>query len=410
MNLPLHDGHVQGGGGQTNQRRKHVLDLDDFSREEIVGVLDLAEAMRELLGRSIKKAPTLRGKVVITVFLEPSTRTRVSFEQAGKMLSADVINVSGSGSSAEKGESLLNTALTLQAMRADLIVIRSPHSGAPYFLARNLERAGVVNAGDGRHAHPTQALLDLMTMRHHMGDLDGKKVVLVGDSLHSRVARSDIFGLTAMGASVVLSGPPTMIPLDLLKGAPLPASPADGGGDKKGLRGSRLRGNDGGGGGNDGRDGEPPLSLSPADGGEDQTPSAGEGGGLRGSRLRGNDGGGENDGGTPNLTVEPDLDAAIEDADAVIALRIQKERQEAGMLPSMREYTRRWMISEARLRRAKPGALLMHPGPMNEGVEIASSLAHGPGAQIEEQVTNGVAIRMALLYQLLTGAQEEASE
>ena len=379
MDLPLHEGHVQGGGGQTNQRRKHVLDLDDFSREEIVGVLDLAEAMRELLGRSIKKAPSLRGKVVITVFLEPSTRTRVSFEQAGKMLSADVINVSGSGSSAEKGESLLNTALTLQAMRADLIVIRSPHSGAPYFLARNLERAGVVNAGDGRHAHPTQALLDLMTMRHHMGDLDGKKVVLVGDSLHSRVARSDIFGLTAMGASVVLSGPPTMIPLDLLKGGPLPASPADGGGDRKGLLDSRLRGNDGG-------------------------------GGLRGSRLRGNDGGGGNDGGTPNLTVEPDLDAAIEDADAVIALRVQKERQEAGMLPSMREYTRRWMISEARLRRAKPGALLMHPGPMNEGVEIASSLAHGPGAQIEEQVTNGVAIRMALLYQLLTGAQEEASE
>ena len=371
MDLPLHEGHVQGGGGQTNQRRKHVLDLDDFSREEIVGVLDLAEAMRELLGRSIKKAPSLRGKVVITVFLEPSTRTRVSFEQAGKMLSADVINVSGSGSSAEKGESLLNTALTLQAMRADLIVIRSPHSGAPYFLARNLERAGVVNAGDGRHAHPTQALLDLMTMRHHMGDLDGKKVVLVGDSLHSRVARSDIFGLTAMGASVVLSGPPTMIPLDLLKGSPLPASPADGG--------------------------------------EDQTLSADEGG-LRGSRLRRNDGGGGNDEGAPNLTVEPDLDAAIEDADAVIALRVQKERQEAGMLPSMREYTRRWMISEARLRRAKPGALLMHPGPMNEGVEIASSLAHGPGAQIEEQVTNGVAIRMALLYQLLTGAQEEASE
>ncbi len=378
MNPPLHEGHVQGEGGQTNQRRKHILDLDDFSREEIVGVLDLAEAMRELLGRSIKKAPSLRGKVVITVFLEPSTRTRVSFEQAGKMLSADVINVSGSGSSAEKGESLLNTALTLQAMRADLIVIRSPHSGAPYFLARNLERAGVVNAGDGRHAHPTQALLDLMTMRHHMGDLDGKKVVLVGDSLHSRVARSDIFGLTAMGASVVLSGPPTMIPLDLLKGGPLPASPADGGGDQKGPRGSRLRGNDGGG-GNDGG-------------------------------TRGNDGGGRNDGGAPGLTVEPDLDAAIEDADAVIALRVQKERQEAGMLPSMREYTRRWMISEARLRRAKPGALLMHPGPMNEGVEIASSLAHGPGAQIEEQVTNGVAIRMALLYQLLTGAQEEASE
>ena len=321
---------------ETPRRRRHVLDLDDFSREEIVGVLDQAEAMRELLGRSIKKAPSLRGKVIITVFLEPSTRTRVSFEQAGKMLSADVINVSGTGSSAEKGESLLNTALTLQAMRADLIVIRSPHSGAPYFLARNLDRAGVVNAGDGRHAHPTQALLDLMTMRAHLGELDGKRVVLVGDSLHSRVARSDVFGLAAMGASVVLCGPPTMIPLDLVRGGEVPG-------------------------------------LLP-------------------------------------VTVEHDLDAAIEDADAVIALRIQKERQAGGMLPSMREYTRRWMITEARMRRARPGALLMHPGPMNEGVEIASSLAHGPGAQIEEQVTNGVAVRMALLYQLLTGPQEDPAE
>ncbi len=321
---------------EAPRRRRHVLDLDDFSREEIVGVLDQAEAMRELLGRSIKKAPSLRGKVIITVFLEPSTRTRVSFEQAGKMLSADVINVSGSGSSAEKGESLLNTALTLQAMQADLIVIRSPHAGAPYFLARNLDRAGVVNAGDGRHAHPTQALLDLMTIRAHLGGLDGKRVVLVGDSLHSRVARSDVFGLAAMGASVVLCGPPTMIPLDLVRGDDASSLPA--------------------------------------------------------------------------VTVEHDLDAAIEDADAVIALRIQKERQAGGMLPSMREYTRRWMITEARMQRARPGALLMHPGPMNEGVEIASSLAHGPGAQIEEQVTNGVAVRMALLYQLLTGPQEDPTE
>ena len=321
---------------EAPRRRRHVLDLDDFSHDEIVGVLDQAEAMRELLGRSIKKAPSLRGKVIITVFLEPSTRTRVSFEQAGKMLSADVINVTGSGSSAEKGESLLNTALTLQAMQADLIVLRSPHAGAPYFLARNLDHAGVVNAGDGRHAHPTQALLDLMTMRAHLGGLDGKRVVLVGDSLHSRVARSDVFGLAAMGANVVLCGPPTMIPLDLVRGDAASA--------------------------------------------------------------------------LPPVTVEHDLDAAIEDADGVIALRIQKERQAGGMLPSLREYTRRWMITEARMRRAKPGALLMHPGPMNEGVEIASSLAHGPGAQIEEQVTNGVAVRMALLYQLLTGPQEDSAE
>ena len=158
------------------EHRRHVLDLDDFSREEITAVLDSADAMREVLGRSIKKAPTLRGKVVLTLFLEPSTRTRVSFEQAGKMLSADVINISGSGSSAEKGESLLNTALTLQAMHADLLIIRSGDSGAPYFLARNLDRLGVVNAGDGRHAHPTQALIDLMTMRNHIGDLAGKRV------------------------------------------------------------------------------------------------------------------------------------------------------------------------------------------------------------------------------------------
>lgn len=310
--------------------RRHVLDLDDFSKAEIESVLDAADAMREVLGRDIKKVPSLRGKVVLTMFLEASTRTRVSFEQAGKMLSADVINISGSGTSAEKGESLLNTALTLQAMHADLIIVRSPQSGAPYFLARNLNSMSVINAGDGMHAHPTQALLDLMTMRRHIGELAGKKVVIIGDSLHSRVARSDIYGLAVVGATVVLSGPPTMIPLEMLHG------------------------------------------------GSPHFPSA--------------------------VTVEPDLDKAVEDADVVMALRIQKERSAGGMLPSMREYTRRWQITDARLARAKPGALVMHPGPMNEGIEISSSIAHGPGAQIEEQVTNGVAIRMALLYQTLAGA------
>ncbi|MCH7607567.1 MAG: aspartate carbamoyltransferase catalytic subunit [Chloroflexi bacterium] len=318
--------------GTSVAPRRHVLDLDDFSAGEIHALLDSAEAMREVLGRSIKKVPSLRGKVVITLFLEPSTRTRVSFEQAGKMLSADVINIGGAGSAAEKGESLLNTALTLQAMHADLIVIRHPHSGAPYFLARNLTSTAVVNAGDGMHAHPTQALLDLMTMRRHLGSLEGAKVVIVGDVLHSRVARSNAFGLATSGASVVLCGPPTMMPLDLLHAG--------------------------------------------------RTPSL------------------------PNVTVEPDLDAAIEGADVVMTLRLQSERQEAGMLPSLREYTRRWQVNEARMSLAKPGALLMHPGPMNEGVEIASSLAHGGLAQIEEQVTNGVALRMALLYQLLTGTEE----
>jgi len=310
--------------------RRHVLDLDDFNKAEIETILDSAEAMRGVLGRDIKKVPALRGKVVLVMFLEASTRTRVSFEQAGKMLSADVINISGSGSSAEKGESLLNTALTLQAMHADLIVIRSPQSGAPYFLARNLDSVSVINAGDGTHAHPTQALLDLMTMRRHIGDMAGKKVVIIGDVLHSRVARSDIYGLAAVGANVVLSGPPTMIPLELLRGT------------------------------------------------SEHFPDS--------------------------VTVEPNLDKAIEDADVVMALRIQKERAAGGLLPSMREYTRRWQVTDARLARAKPGALVMHPGPMNEGIEISSSIAHGPGSQIEEQVTNGVAIRMALLYQTLAGA------
>jgi len=316
-------------------RRRHVLDLDDFNKAEIETLLDSAEAMRKVLGRDIKKVPMLRGKVILTMFLEASTRTRVSFEQAGKMLSADVINISGSGSSAEKGESLLNTALTLQAMHADLIIIRSSQSGAPYFLARNLDSVSVVNAGDGMHAHPSQALLDLMTMRRNIGDLAGKKVVIIGDVLHSRVARSDIYGLAAMGASVVLSGPPTMIPLELLRGT------------------------------------------------SEHFPAC--------------------------VSVQPNLDKAIENADVVMALRIQKERGSGGLLPSIREYSRRWQVTDARLARAKPGALVMHPGPMNEGVEISSSIAHGPGAQIEEQVTNGVAIRMALLYQMLTsGAPEES--
>jgi aspartate carbamoyltransferase catalytic subunit len=310
--------------------RRHVLDLDDFNKAEIDSILDSAEAMREVLGRDIKKVPSLRGKVVLTMFLEASTRTRVSFEQAGKMLSADVINISGSGTSAEKGESLLNTALTLQAMHADLIIVRSPQSGAPYFLARNLNSMSVINAGDGTHAHPTQALLDLMTLRRHLGDLAGRKVVLIGDVLHSRVARSDIYGLAAVGANIVISGPPTMIPLEMLRG---------------------------------------PSEHFPS-----------------------------------SITIEPDLDKAIEDADAVMALRIQKERSAGGLLPSMREYTRRWQVTDARLARAKPGALVMHPGPMNEGIEISSSIAHGPGSQIEEQVTNGVAIRMALLYQTLAGS------
>lgn len=313
--------------------RSNVLDLDDFSAEEITSVLDDTGAMVEVLGRDIKKVPTLRGRVVVTMFYESSTRTRISFEEAGKVLSADVINMSSSGSSVDKGESLLNTGLTLQAMGVDVVVIRHPHSGAPYLLARHLPQVSVINAGDGLHAHPTQALLDLYTMREKLGTLLGAKVVIVGDVLHSRVARSNLWGLTKMGAQVVLSGPTTLMPLDLLSG----------------------------------RD-----EL------EEDHPFA-------------------------QVDVDTDLDRAIEGADVVMALRLQSERQHAGFLPSLREYIRRWQVTDARMARAKSGALVMHPGPMNEGIEISTALAHGESSVIEKQVTNGVAVRMALLYRLCAG-------
>jgi aspartate carbamoyltransferase catalytic subunit len=320
--------------------RKHVLDLDDFTPSEIWALLESSRGMEEVLHRDIKKVPALRGRVVVTLFYEASTRTRVSFEQAGKVLSADVINVSTSGSSVEKGESLLNTGLTLQAMGVDAIVVRHPHSGAPNLLARHLDRVGVINAGDGTHAHPTQALLDLYTVWKKLGRLEGLKVVIVGDVLHSRVARSNLWGFTRMGAGLVLCGPPTLLPLEL------------------------LRCNEEAGG-----------------------PSA-EGPSL------------------PSVEVDTDLDRAIQDADVVMALRLQAERQSAeggGFLPSLREYVRRWQVTRERLDRAKPGALLMHPGPMNEGIEISSSVAHGGSSVIEEQVANGVAVRMAVLYQLAAG-------
>ena len=316
--------------------RKHVLDLDDFSREEIAGVLESARSMKEVLGRDIKKVPALRGKVVVTLFYEASTRTRVSFEEAGKVLSADVINMAESGSSAEKGESLLNTGLTIQAMGVDTIVLRHPHSGAPYLLAQHLDKVSIINAGDGLHAHPTQALLDLYTVQDKMGELEGLKVVIVGDVLHSRVARSNIWGFAKMGAKVVLSGPATLMPPDLLR-------------SRKGAARSRF------------------ASL---------------------------------------VEVDTDLDRAIEGADVVMALRLQKERQNAGFLPSLREYIRRWQVTEERLAKAKPGAMVLHPGPMNEGIEISTSIAHGGSSAIEDQVTNGVAVRMALLFQLTTGPSQ----
>ena len=314
--------------------RRHVLDLDDYSKQEIEAVLQNTDAMREVLHRDIKKVPTLRGKTIITLFYEASTRTRVSFEQAGKILSADVINVSGSGSSVEKGESLYNTALTIQAMRADIIVIRHPHAGAPHFLARHLD-SSVINAGDGAHAHPTQALLDLYTIRSHLGRLEGVKVAIVGDILYSRVARSNLWGLTKMGAEVTICAPPTLIPTDFLDGYRL-------------------------------EDGHPFASVR----------------------------------------IETDLDRALDGAEVVMALRLQLERQQAGHLPTLREYSKTYGITPKRLARATPGVLVMHPGPMNEGVEIDPEVAHGAMSVIVEQVTNGVAIRMALLYSLATPTRE----
>ncbi len=313
--------------------RMHVLDLDDFSPAEISAVLESTQGMAEVLGRDIKKVPTLRGRVVVTLFYEASTRTRVSFEEAGKVLSADVINVSASASSVEKGESLINTALTLQAMGVDIIAIRHPHSGAPNLLARHLETVGVINGGDGIHAHPTQALLDLYTVQQKLGRLNGLKVVIVGDVLHSRVARSNIWGFAKMGAKVVLCGPPTLLPLEMLRGR---------------------------------ADGSVPSPLAAVE-------------------------------------VETDMDKAVQDADMVMALRLQSERQQAGFLPGIREYTRRWQVSEERLSTASPEVLVMHPGPMNEGIEISSGVAHGVKSAIQQQVTNGVAVRMALLYHLCRG-------
>ncbi|MBI3743003.1 MAG: aspartate carbamoyltransferase catalytic subunit [Chloroflexi bacterium] len=318
--------------GDTVQRRRHVLDLDDYTREEIEQTLETAEAMAEVLDRRIRKVPTLRGRTLITLFYEPSTRTRASFEQAGKIMSADVINITGSGSSIEKGESLIDTVRTLEAMGADAIIIRHSMSGAPYVVAKHTD-ISVINAGDGWHAHPSQALLDLYTVRQRFQRLDGLKVVIVGDLLHSRVARSNVWGLRTMGANVVLCGPPTLLPSEALE-------------------------------------------------------AFGSGTGA-------------------TLAVETNLDHAIEGADVVMALRIQKERQEGGLLPSLREYVRYYQVNEERIARAKPSAMVMHPGPMNEGIEISHGLANSAKSMIHDQVRNGVAVRMALLY-LLAAPGEEA--
>jgi aspartate carbamoyltransferase catalytic subunit len=322
---------AEGGRGRWPGRR-HILDLDDFSVDEIEYVFETTDGMREILDRPIKKVPTLRGKTIVTLFYEASTRTRVSFEMAAKILGADSVNVTASASSVAKGESLIDTIRTLQATKVDMVVMRHPQAGAPYLVADKLQ-ASVLNGGDGWHAHPTQALLDMYTVRGRLGRIAGLKLAIVGDVLHSRVARSNCWGFTRMGAQVVLCGPPTLMPAAWRDSVDFP--------------------------------------------------------------------------GAGTVQIESELDRALDGADVVMALRLQRERQERGLLPSIREYCRLYGLTVERMKRALPHALVMHPGPMNEGVEISPEVAYGSQSVIEEQVTNGVAVRMALLY--LLGVGRDAS-
>jgi aspartate carbamoyltransferase catalytic subunit len=305
-------------------RGKDLLGIRELDVDEINLILNTAEAFKEVSTREVKKVPTLRGKTIVNLFFEPSTRTRTSFEIAGKRLSADTINISVSTSSVVKGETLIDTARNLEAMAPDAIVIRHSSAGAPHQLAR-LVSTPVINAGDGSHEHPTQALLDALTIRERKGRLAGLKVAILGDIMHSRVARSNTYLLTKLGASVTVSGPQTLLP--------------------------------------------PGYERLVEDG----------------------------------LTVTPRLDEALDGADVVMVLRIQLERQKESFFPSLKEYAVRFGLTAERLRLAKEDAIVMHPGPMNRGIEIASEVADGPYSLILDQVTNGVAVRMAVLY-LLTGA------
>jgi aspartate carbamoyltransferase catalytic subunit len=301
-------------------RSKDLLGIEPLEADEIILLLDTADSMRTIAERPIKKVPALRGRMVVNLFFEASTRTRFSFETAEKWLSADSLNFSGGkGTSVEKGETLLDTARTLQAMSPDLVVVRHSSAGVPHLLARHLE-AGVINAGDGAHEHPTQALLDALTIRQRLGRLRGLRVVIAGDIAYSRVARSNVFLLTKMGADVVLCGPPTLLPPHL----------------------------------------------------EDL-----------------------------GVAVTTDLDRAIEGANVVMVLRMQLERQRRSLFPSTREYFTRYGLTAERLSRAHEDAIVMHPGPMNRGVEIASDVADSARSVILDQVANGVAVRMAVLYLLL---------
>ena len=322
---------ASGDASPVGWPHRHLLDTDVLTWPQVERVMGLAEEMTEIVARRRPRSEALKGVGVTNLFYEASTRTRVSFEVAAKHLSADVVNVSAGGSSIEKGESLLDTMRTLEALGARVLVIRHAVSGAPYLVAREF-RGSVINAGDGRHAHPTQALLDLYTLRRHLpgGSLEGRKVVILGDVLHSRVARSNLWTLTAAGADVWVCGPATL------------------------LRGFEA------------------------------WAAAGVGGERR-------------------FTVTSDIAAALRGADAVMALRLQQERMAAGLLPSVHEYAARFGLTTERLALAAPGCLVMHPGPMNEGVEIAPDIASGPRSLITEQVANGVPVRMAVLA-LCTGA------
>ncbi len=310
-------------------KRKDLLGIRELSAEEITHILDTAESFRDISRREIKKVPTLRGRTVINLFFEPSTRTRTSFEIAAKRLSADAINISASTSSVTKGETLLDTARNLEAMAPDCIVIRHSSAGAPHQLAR-VCRAGIVNAGDGAHEHPTQALLDALTIRERKGRIGGLSVAIIGDILHSRVARSNIHLLTKLGATVRIAGPGTLVPQE--------------------------------------------FGELVAEG----------------------------------VVVERRVEDAIDGADVVMILRIQRERQDAAFFPSMREYAVHFGLNLKRLERAAAEAIVMHPGPMNRGIEIASDVADGTRSLILDQVSNGLAVRMAVLYLLAGGVHAGA--
>ena len=309
--------------GQVSLRGKDILGLRTFSTEEIRRVLDTAKEMKAIVGRDIKKVPTLRGKSVVNLFFEPSTRTRTSFELAGKYLGADVVNITTSSSSVVKGESLRDTLLTVEAMGVDVIVMRHAAEGAAVY-ASKIAKPVIINAGDGAHEHPSQGLLDMFTIEERKGSLAGLKVAIIGDILHSRVARSDIWGLTKMGATVHVAGPKTLIP-----------------------------------------------------------PGIEEMGAV----------------------VHERIEDALDEADVVNVLRIQLERQKKGLFPSPREYARIFGINRARLSLAKEDAVLLHPGPMNRGLEISPEVAYDTQSAIQEQVKNGLAVRMALLFLVLTGGK-----